>query len=491
MCKECEEKEKIRKVFLDDLPKHKGTNNGKINWKKSIGHKIKFIYDDIEGEIEVVDYQAKGQYLYMKYLGYDLLKITTRSFIKCGIGRLLKRITNDFKIEIGTIFKDNTRDLVIIDREYKKDIHEVDRKYYKYHCNKCGYEGWIIEYNLLNGARCFCCINQVTVLGVNTIWDTDRWMCDLGVSEEDAKKYTKSSSVKIYPICPCCGRIKNNGIYIYNIYSAKTIWCQCSDGYSYPNKFICELLNQLNDIYNFNNMFFEYSPDWIKPKRYDSYFKINNKEYIVEMDGALGHGKRIHSKDKKSIQESIDIDNYKDLKAKEHGIEVIRINCDRSDLEFIKNNILNSKLVEVFDLNNIDWIKCEEFALSNIVKKVCELKSNNPDISTEEIRKMVNLNRSTVIRYLEKGAKLGWCNYNPKEELKKSNAKNGKLHGKSVEIYNKNGIFLGTFESCGELTRISKELFGVKFDQANISSVCLGKRPHHHGFSFKYVEDIT
>ena len=25
-------------------------------------------------------------------------------------------------------------------------------------------------------------------LGVNTIWDKARWMCDLGISEEDAKR---------------------------------------------------------------------------------------------------------------------------------------------------------------------------------------------------------------------------------------------------------------------------------------------------------------
>ena len=56
----------MRKVFLDDLPKI-----GKyINWKESVGYKVKFIYDYIEGEVEIVDYYIndKGKiYLIIKY----------------------------------------------------------------------------------------------------------------------------------------------------------------------------------------------------------------------------------------------------------------------------------------------------------------------------------------------------------------------------------------------------------------------------------------
>lgn len=40
----------MRKVFLDELPKwDSGKNKGGINWKLSIGKKVKFIYDDIQG----------------------------------------------------------------------------------------------------------------------------------------------------------------------------------------------------------------------------------------------------------------------------------------------------------------------------------------------------------------------------------------------------------------------------------------------------------
>ena len=64
---EVNKQEKIRKVFIEDLPRwKKGEGNGKIgtiNWKKSIGYKIKGVYDNVNFVIEnivvvwISDYQ--------------------------------------------------------------------------------------------------------------------------------------------------------------------------------------------------------------------------------------------------------------------------------------------------------------------------------------------------------------------------------------------------------------------------------------------------
>ena len=44
----------MRKVFLDELPRwEKGGNKEKINWSECPSQKVKFIYDDIDGEIIV------------------------------------------------------------------------------------------------------------------------------------------------------------------------------------------------------------------------------------------------------------------------------------------------------------------------------------------------------------------------------------------------------------------------------------------------------
>ena len=47
----------MRKVYLENLPK---LSNGNISWKDSVGHKIKFDYDDICGTFEIKDYKTNG-----------------------------------------------------------------------------------------------------------------------------------------------------------------------------------------------------------------------------------------------------------------------------------------------------------------------------------------------------------------------------------------------------------------------------------------------
>ena len=45
----------MRKIFTEDLPKWKeGRNKGKINWEASIGLKIRFIYNEINGYLEIL-----------------------------------------------------------------------------------------------------------------------------------------------------------------------------------------------------------------------------------------------------------------------------------------------------------------------------------------------------------------------------------------------------------------------------------------------------
>ena len=74
----------------------------------------------------------------------------------------------------------------------------------------------------------------------------------------------------------------------------------------------------------------------------------------------------------------------------------------------------------------------------------------------------------------------------------KSNKRNGenraKVLSKRVEI-SKDGQSLGIFESCAELSRQSKKLFGVKLLHQNISAVCRGKHDKHKGFTFRYIEN--
>ena len=177
------------------------------------------------------------------------------------------------------------------------------------------------------------------------------------------------------------------------------------------------------------------------------------------------------------------------INSKKYNIIVIRIDCQKSDMEYIKNNILDSKLNDIFDLSIIQWNKIEEHALSNIVLETCKLKSENPDFSTTDIGNIMGINKCTVIRYLKKGTKIwDWMKYNPKDETSKFCSKAGKMGGKPVEVFKDNSN-LGIFTSIIELEKQSESLFGVKLLHCKISAVCLGKRKHHKGFTFKYVNN--
>lgn len=484
----------MRKVFLDDLPRwEKGEGAvkvGTINWNKSIGYKVPFIYDNIEDKIEIIDYINDRSRVIISYKDKQM-NIFSGSLKEGNIGKLFNKITKDFKIEIGTIFKDDKKDLIIIDREYRKKsfidkegyncVHNL--KWYKYECNKCSYEGWIIEYDLLKGKGCSCCNGKTVVPEINSIWVKEPWMMNLGVSEEDAKKYTPGSSKKIKVKCPDCGRYSNK--ICRDVFKYKTIRCACGDGFSYPEKFMANTLNQLG--VEFIMQLSKTTFKWCRNYLYDFY--IPSLNIIIETHGSQHYEEPSRGR---SLAEEQENDRYKEQLAKENGIgNYIVIDCRYSELEWVKNNILNSRLNELFDLSVIDWIRCEEYALKNIVKEVCEYWKNKEEWeTTSDIQKIFGLSRYTVLKYLKIGNDNKWCFYNSDNSRKygyiKASQNNKNKFSKPVEIF-KDNVSLGVFESASELSRQSKERFGIKMIRSSISAVCVGKRKSHKGYIFKYI----
>lgn len=82
----------MRKVYLDNLPR---MNNKTISWKNSVGFKIKFEYDDIVGELNIIDYKTNGNSPQL-YIEYDKNKnwIHTTSLSKAKIQRIIHAPTN-------------------------------------------------------------------------------------------------------------------------------------------------------------------------------------------------------------------------------------------------------------------------------------------------------------------------------------------------------------------------------------------------------------
>lgn len=427
----------MKKVFLEDLPRYEtGRYKGKVNWKECIGKMVNFIYDDVSGVVEIKNYVTDKQKLLLKYNDNEFI-FNTGNFSKCKFATILKVRTNDFKIEIGTHFNDDKRDFIIVDREIrfkKRNNYTENQKWYKYKCNKCGFIGDMIESNIFNKNGCSCCCStpKIVVEGINDIPTTEPWMIKyFQGGYDEAKLYTKSSSKKIQPICPDCGRIKAKSMSINHIYNNETINCQfCSDGVSYPNKFIRYLMEELKNKYYNLEFVFEYNKEWTKKKRFDCWFKLDDREYFVEMDGRIGHGNTTFSKQNKTIEDTKQDDIYKDELALKNNVEVIRINCNYisgSNNRFIhvKNNIINSKLSNIFNLKDIDWNLINEKSQKNIIKEVCNYWNGKEDWeTTSTLSYIFKISNVTIRNYLKNGVKLNWCNYDSRKELLKNNSRN-------------------------------------------------------------------
>ena len=194
--------------------------------------------------------------------------------------------------------------------------------------------------------------------------------------------------------------------------------CICEyDKVPYPEKFVFKLLEQL-DI-DAKIQLSKLSKSWCGLNRYDFYLKDYN--CIIETHG-LQHYEETNRYWNMSLKEVQNNDKYKEDKARKNGIDnYIIIDCRYSELNWMKKSIVNNKeLVKLLNINidNINWLECHEFACSNMIKIACDLwNSGMKDLV--EIANKLNINRKSISSYLKKGVELGWCNYNPINEINK------------------------------------------------------------------------
>lgn len=375
------------------------------------------------------------------------------------------------KIKIGDIFKDDKRDLTVIDIKpvecngYKKNL-------FKYHCNDCGYEDW--RNSMVN--RCRCCTNQIVVQGINDISTTAPWMMKYLYNLNDGYTHAKTSKSKVDVICPDCGMVHN--IYLYNLFKTRKVACHCRDKISYPNKFMYSLLTQLGV-----NFVTEKSFDWSHGKLYDDYIVHNGNGIIVENHGQQ-HFTNYQFIGGQTLAEQQQNDTYKQRIALENGIDYyIVLDCRQSNKDFIKASVMSSYLPKLlgFCENDIDWSQCDEFATSNITKQVCEHKRTHPDCPTTELSKMFGLTKECIRSYLRKGAQNGWCLYDPTTEK----ARERDRHGTACKpIYN-----ITTNEYFRDSMICEKHFKdkGYKISYTNIRKVCRGQREHCAGMNFQEI----
>lgn len=477
MLLDCLEKIENQQILFECLPHNK---DGKLDWTKFDGKKVYFIRNNKKDFFVIEKYDNQERKIFTNYHGYKTFTYQS-SFLKSQISKVLGYKKYGYKYKIGEVI--NT--IKIIDRK----TEDNGRRKYKYHCLIDGNEDWTWEQTITYGKYiCNVCSNQKIMIGINDIPTTDPWMIPyFQGGYDEAKQYMKCSKTKIYPICPDCGKVRKKKISIYTIHKTRSIACNCGDGISYPNKFMYSLLSQLK--INFES---EYSPEWISPKRYD--FFIPSLKLIIEMDGGLGHGKKVIG-NKISLEESLEIDNYKDNIAAIHNLKVIRIECDKSEFDYIVSNIKEA-LKNYFDLSNINWDICESQALSNRVKYVCDEYERNKPVLTSELAELLHMNKNVVASYLNKGRKIGWTTYNPEEMIKSAKIKSSTYmkdtYSKPVYVYSTNGEFINEYSSQHEIEKNSIKDFGFFLSYKVISKCCNHQLNSYKGLIFtRNKEDVN
>lgn len=456
MCKECEDQE-IKEI--KDLPKNKKGN--RIDWESTVGINVSVPYNGNIYILKINKILHENQLIYLETIYNDkVYKIKVCDFIKGHIGKSIGLRRSTYKYNINDKISTSKGEILIIDRfKNKKNC----RREYKYKCLKCGNEDTMSEYQINNKGNCNVCAGQKILKGYNDLWTTNPEVAKLLKYPEEGYELTTHSNKRVTFICPDCGKEKNA---IVNDITRRKFSCKyCRDSISYPEKYVISLLNQLHLDFKHDCVL-----NWSGTKRYDFY--IQSLNCIIETHGEQHYDDKSNWNNcgSRTLEEEQENDRFKEKLAKDNGIKsYVIIDCRNSESEYIKNNILYSELKQLLNIKegDINWLKCEEFALGNLVKKACDLW-NSGIHSSNDISNLLSLNVSTAIDYLKKGAKIGLCDYSKEKSLKeRSDKMRGKNHPLSKKV-----ICLNDGKIFDSIARAEKE-----YHVSNISQCC---NNHYH-----------
>ena len=316
----------------------------------------------------------------------------------------------------------------------ENDYHNYNRE-----GNKIGYE--ISCNSFMSGQRCGYCGSHKVHWKDSLAYNYPQIAKMIAIEEnnltfENCYNIACFSGKKFYFKCLNCKSISTSKISLNKITRQEYACEFCSDGISVPNKFMANVLKQLNKKYiiELSKKDFE----WCGYFRYDFY--IPSLNIIIEVNGLQ------HYEECALIQRTLEQEQMNDLFkykcAKGHVDKYIVIDCRYSELKWMKENIIK-ELNKYFNLSNIDWELAWEESQSSLCVKAWELW--NSGYGVMEIAKELNLTKSTVRKYLKRGYECGKCDYTVEISRKRRGLRElGKnnINAKSVICITTNKIFL-------------------------------------------------
>lgn len=400
----------MRRLFLEDLPANK---NGTIKWKESVGYKVRFEYDDVSGEIEIIGYDNKKYYVKVRF-GNRVRDIHVGQFKKCMIGDLIGKRHSEYMYNVDDIIHDKylVKEQIKIPHaktraENAKSRSGMNKAYVLQHID-CGYifsagEDNLNTFNQIEFCP-VCCDNPNTIVkGYNDVWTTNPEVAKLLWNKEEGYKYSKSSRKKVDWKCTDCGsKIKNKS---FNNVSRHGLSCsKCRDGVSFPEKVMRELLKYCNIHFDMHVTF-----QWSNGKEYDFYLPEHNM--IIETNGNQHYDGSFEKMGGRSLEEEEENDRFKMESAYENNVEsYVVIDCRESEFEYIYNNIAESILSRIIDFNAVDkHVVCKN-SMSNYLLEACNIwNSGVHDVKL--ITSMFSLSEYTIRSYLRRGSRIGICDY--------------------------------------------------------------------------------
>ena len=455
-------KEVFRMIDLRNLPQ---SEDGKfIYWSRSIGLTVPFQYDDIFGEFKIVkvsDGRVTFTYQENEY------NLKTNHFKKGKMAYIFGGKSKVFRYEVGDIIECKCCNVEILEKIYRT-TKQGARRAYRYRCltEGCFNEDFILETDILRKHGCPKCCDgsKVKVRGLNDMFTKAPDVAALLANPEDGYRYGIGTKYKLLFKCPDCGHTEYK--------TPRNVWKQgfscsiCGDGISYNEKYVYNMLTQLDLDFNF-----QLKLDWSENRIYDFYFELNNEKYVLEVHGRhhyedIGLGRGLEN-------ERIN-DTLKKKLANQNNVEYIAIDCRKSNSEWLKKQIITS-LGNILVMDNIDWEVCDFFATSNLQKMSCELW--NRGLSVGQISEITKISKTTIAKYLKKASQNGTCHYNPKL----SRARCSKKYVVCLDTGD-------VFPSINYCVENSKEVLGIKnLSAKGIASSCSGTNKTHRGKKFKYT----
>lgn len=206
--------------------------------------------------------------------------------------------------------------------------------------------------NIFQGTGCPYCAGQKAFKGVNDLWTTHPEIASMLSDKNIGYEKSYGSHFITDWICPNCNSlIKQKSIH--DVINHGLPCDNCSTGVSYSEKVMMSFLNQLKVDYIYDK-----SREWSNRKRYDFYIK--DKNLIIECHG-IQHYSNVSYNSFKNLEFQIKNDKEKEKLALSNGIEYyIQLDCRMSNFNYIKKSILNSKLKDLFNLNDFDWEMCNK-----------------------------------------------------------------------------------------------------------------------------------